>query len=68
MILQMLYEAEIHFEIYTGDGINVALGDDTAGFVAESQHDTIEEAEKWLWAEAKKRYPKAKCFKKENIQ
>lgn len=69
-LLQELYDSEINFEIRTfwDGGFDAALGDESNGFVAESNHDTFAGAELWLWAEAKKRYPDALCFKKEMAQ
>lgn len=62
--LQELYDKEINFHIscFWDGGIDAKLGDETNGWKAFGNFDTVHDAVAFLWGEARIYFPKS--FKK----
>ena len=58
-VMQDLYHSEINFSVSTfwDGGFDVKLGDNTNGFVAESNFDRWGMVEPWLIAQAVEHFP-----------
>ena len=62
IVLDQLYASEINFSLSClwDGGIDVKLGDEMAGFDAETNVRTSAEAAQWLDEQARRLYPKSK--------
>lgn len=62
--IELLAKSEINFEIcaYFDHGFTAKLGDLINSYVSVKTFDTFSEAVNFLWEEAQKHYPDAKCF------
>jgi len=62
--LQILHDNNLHFTIesYYDIGFTFYLGDKFNGIANYKSFDNFDDGVTWLWEEAKKKNPEAKCF------